>query len=324
MHYLCSAILLENQLYTNLIKRKTIMKQRTIFIYCMTLVLLVGLISCEGGKLEKNLLINLPQLSEEITGTSLADLDALMQKKGYTRWLLEGDDDDFEVYYINGLTVDNTVTLETLGEHINQPLTENATIVAMLGGRDEGVFGVLEMMAFYILPNETSKQYKTLSNNTYSYYTSKFPFVCSATATPEIEQMFQWGAMIADGSEDLSYTNQDLLISNALSCGLITQEVYDRLIQQLEAEQNGNRDAFVEQLSQATGEIVEEYVGYSHAGEHVTMSMLIMLAENEDPFGLTGLPVVHAAWVSDDMKESSIATPLRGKLLPMTNPLIKK
>ena len=121
-----------------------------------------------------------------------------------------------------------------------------------------------------------------------------------------------------------TYTNQDLLISNALSCGLITQEVYDRLIQQLEAEQNGNRDAFVEQLSQATGEIVEEYAGYSHAGEHVTMSMLIMLAENEDPFGLTGLPVVHAAWISDDMKESCIATPLRGKLLPMTNPLIKK
>ena len=54
------------------------------------------------------------------------------------------------------------------------------------------------------------------------------------------------------------------------------------------------------------------------------MSMLIMLAENEDPFGLAGLPVVHAAWISDDMKESSIATPLRGKLLPMTNPLIKK
>ena len=87
------------------------MKQRTIFIYCMTLVLLVGLMICDGGKLEKNLLINLPQLSEEISGTSLADLDALMQKKGYTRWLLEGDDDDFEVYYINGLTVDNTVTL---------------------------------------------------------------------------------------------------------------------------------------------------------------------------------------------------------------------
>ena len=46
------------------------MKQRTIFIYCMTLVLLVGLISCEGGKLEKNLLINLPQLSEEISGAT--------------------------------------------------------------------------------------------------------------------------------------------------------------------------------------------------------------------------------------------------------------
>lgn len=290
------------------------MKQRTIFIYCMTLLMLVGLISCEGGKAEKNLLIDLPQLTEEISGKTLSEIDAILEKKGYIKFYDEVEEGEYVASYINGIANDTTISLEDMFAKLQQ-VTEDATILSFYGPINKDQVLIEEIVAGYIAIKDLEKSYKKVSNNLYSYVTTNYPFVLSSESDGELKQMNQWVGVINADTDELVYSNQDQLLSFILNNGLISEEDYAELKEELAAKQAGDRDAFLDMFSQATGNVQEQFVGVTEG--QLAMGMIFMMEENN--FGLEAIPMFEVAWVPSNGAEWN--APQRVKKFPIYNPL---
>lgn len=291
------------------------MKQRTIFIYCMTLLMLVGLISCEGGKAEKNLLIDLPQLTEEISGKTLSEIDAILEKKGYIKFYDEVEEGEYvEASYINGIANDTTISLEDMLAKLQQ-VTEDATILSFYGPINKDQVLIEEIVAGYIAIKDLEKSYKKVSNNLYSYVTTNYPFVLSTESEGDLKQMNQWVGVINADTDEMVYSNQDQLLSFILNNGLISEEDYAELKEELAAKQAGDRDAFLDMFSQATGNVQEQFVGVTEG--QLAMGMIFMMEENN--FGLEAIPMFEVAWVPSNGVEWN--APQRVKKIPIYNPL---
>lgn len=291
------------------------MKQRTIFIYCMTLLMLVGLISCEGGKAEKNLLIDLPQLTEEISGKTLSEIDAILEKKGYIKFYDEVEEGEYvEASYINGIANDTTISLEDMLAKLQQ-VTEDATILSFYGPINKDQVLIEEIVAGYIAIKDLEKSYKKVSNNLYSYVTTNYPFVLSTESDGELKQMNQWVGVINADTDEMVYSNQDQLLSFILNNGLISEEDYAELKEELAAKQAGDRDAFLDMFSQATGNVQEQFVGVTEG--QLAMGMIFMMEENN--FRLEAIPMFEVAWVPSNGVEWK--APQRVKKFPIYNPL---
>jgi hypothetical protein len=291
------------------------MKQRTIFIYCMTLLMLVGLISCEGGKAEKNLLIDLPQLTEEISGKTLSEIDAILEKKGYIKFYDEVEEGEYvEASYINGIANDTTISLEDMLAKLQQ-VTEDATILSFYGPINKDQVLIEEIVAGYIAIKDLEKSYKKVSNNLYSYVTTNYPFVLSTESDGELKQMNQWVGVINADTDEMVYSNQDQLLSFILNNGLISEEDYAELKEELAAKQAGDRDAFLDMFSQATGNVQEQFVGVTEG--QLAMGMIFMMEENN--FRLEAIPMFEVAWVPSNGVEWN--APQRVKKIPIYNPL---
>ena len=291
------------------------MKQRTIFIYCMTLLMLVGLISCEGGKAEKNLLIDLPRLTEEISGKTLSEIDAILEKKGYIKFYDEVEEGEYvEASYINGIANDTTISLEDMFAKLQQ-VTEDATILSFYGPINKDQVLIEEIVAGYIAIKDLEKSYKKVSNNLYSYVTTNYPFVLSTESDGEFKQMNQWVGVINADTDEMVYSNQDQLLSFILNNGLISEEDYAELKEELAAKQAGDRDAFLEMFPQATGDVQEQFVGVTEG--QMAMGMIFMMEENN--FGLEAIPMFEVAWVPSNGVEWN--APQRVKKIPIYNPL---
>ena len=291
------------------------MKQRTIFIYCMTLLMLVGLISCEGGKAEKNLLIDLPQLTEEISGKTLSEIDAILERKGYIKFYDEVEEGEYvEASYINGIANDTTISLEDMLAKLQQ-VTEDATILSFYGPINKDQVLIEEIVAGYIAIKDLEKSYKKVSNNLYSYVTTNYPFVLSTESDGELKQMNQWVGVINADTDEMVYSNQDQLLSFILNNGLISEEDYAELKEELAAKQAGDRDAFLDMFSQATGNVQEQFVGVTEG--QLAMGMIFMMEENN--FRLEAIPMFEVAWVPSNGVEWN--APQRVKKIPIYNPL---
>lgn len=291
------------------------MKQKTIFIYCMTLLMLVGLISCEGGKAEKNLLIDLPQLTEEISGKTLSEIDAILEKKGYIKFYDEVEEGEYvEASYINGIANDTTISLEDMFAKLQQ-VTEDATILSFYGPINKDQVLIEEIVAGYIAIKDLEKSYKKVSNNLYSYVTTNYPFVLSTESDGELKQMNQWVGVINADTDEMVYSNQDQLLSFILNNGLISEEDYAELKEELAAKQAGDRDAFLEMFPQATGDVQEQFVGVTEG--QLAMGMIFMMEENN--FRLEAIPMFEVAWVPSNGVEWN--APQRVKKIPIYNPL---
>ena len=235
------------------------MKTKIFFTSMALCAVMISLVSCEPTTLgKKNVLINLAELGDEINGKSIEAIEDIISRKGFTKcyeWSRSIEDDFNGTYvYANGIQIDSTWFEDDVTSKINLQEDNACILVVDYSKYNEEIQIVLN--ACYILPNDPVKDYKTLSNNLYRYYSTNYSFKSSTEEPEELVRGYMWYGEIDTDSAYLYYSNDDEFYQFALQAGWLTQEEYNEEMADFGYE---FRKEFVEQLNQPFLSVYEEY-----------------------------------------------------------------
>jgi hypothetical protein len=278
--------------------------------------MMIGFVSCEPTTLgKKNVLINLAELGNEMQ--SLAHMEQMLQRKGFIK--IHEEVEETEEYvdgtfvYTNNIQLDST--LVTAADKIRLQ-TENATILTVNFYGDEHDIEAM-LYACYILPEETTESYKTISNNLYHYYSDKFSYTLYEN-TDNLSQEYRWYGFI----DEKEYNNKDEHYTYIFNKGAITKEEYDKKMADAIEETDGFRKDFVAQIKEPEWGIHESIVASSYQANHEIVNMTLLTMSDENQFSVTEVPIVECLWMGnnyetlDVIKNSNIQnhTAIRDKI----------
>ena len=298
------------------------MQKSVLFIGIVLCAMAMVLISCEPitfGK--KNVLINLAELGENIDGKSVEEIEQILSKKGYAKfydWSYERKDYfNRSCYYSNGISLDSTCFEKDMTSELSL-LEDNACVLVVDYYKEKGQTWV-ELAACYILPNNPTKDYKTLSSNLYRYCSINYPFKASKEEPKELAQGYMWeGDIDTDSSAHLLYSNDDERCKFALQNGWITQEEYNEVITDYEV---GFRKDFLEQLNQPYVEIEEDFEAVSLTQDKFMYAYLVMLTKSDSFFEVDGIMTAECYWVG---REPEPPMPVQKRFVPRGRNISKK
>lgn len=278
------------------------MKTKILFT-CMALcAMIMGLVSCEPTNLgKKNVLINLAELGNEMQ--SLAHMEQMLQRKGFIK--IHEEVEETEEYvdgtfvYTNNIQLDST--LVTAADKIRLQ-TENATILTVNFYGDEHDIEAM-LYACYILPEETTESYKTISNNLYHYYSNKFSYILYGN-TDNLSQEYSWYGFI----DEKEYNNKDEHYTYIFNKGAITKEEYDKKMADAIEETDGFRKDFVAQIKEPEWGIHEEIVASSYQANHEIVNMTLLTMSDENQFSVTEVPIVEGFWIGSHYATLEVIT----------------
>lgn len=264
------------------------------FFTCMALAaMILGFASCEPTTLgKKNVLINLAELGNEMQ--SLAHMEQMLQRKGFIK--IHEEVEETEEYvdgtfvYTNNIQLDST--LVTAADKIRLQ-TENATILTINFYGDEHDIEAM-LYACYILPEETTESYKTISNNLYHYYSDKFSYTLYEN-TDNLSQEYRWYGFI----DEKEYNNKDEHYTYIFNKGAMTKEEYDKKMADVIEDTDGFRKDFVAQIQEAVLGIHEEIVASSYQANHEIVNMTLLTMSDENQFSVTDVPIVECLWIGN-------------------------
>lgn len=234
------------------------MKTKTFFVCMVLCSIIITLVSCEPTNLDKNnVLINLAELGEELKGKSVEEFDQVITGKNFTKCheksFTKGNDFRGNYIYSNGVLVDSTWFEKDITSKISL-LNDKASILIVDYFHIQGQTRI-QLLSYYILPNDPAKDYKTLSNNLYHYYSTNYSYKVSTEDPEELEQGYWWLADIKMDSTQLNYSNDNEWFDTSLQAGWMTQEEYDKKMADCEGR---FRKAFVKQLEKPYLEVIED------------------------------------------------------------------
>ena len=259
----------------------------------MALLGLFLLVSCEPITIgKKNTLINVAELGLELYGTTEANMEKILKRKGFDKIYYENQGEWKTAKYAMGVQLDSTMTEEQLSQKI-EGLQNNATIILVsYRVRNELVY-IQQLNAYYILPENMMANYKTLSNQLYKFHQEQFPFVQSKDDPGEFDCEFIWQGMVHLGEKYYLCSNDDVAVYQAYLLGIISKEEYDTW-KSKKYDPNATREAFVSHIENAL-EVGEIYSG-DNEKDGVSSSGMITTQKNMD-LNIETVPVVSVYWV---------------------------
>ena len=290
------------------------MKTKIFFTSMALCAMMISLVSCEPTTLgKKNVLINLAELGDEINEKSIEAIEDIISRKGFTKcyeWSRAKEDDFIGTYvYANGIQIDSTWFEDDVTSKINLQEDNACILVVDYSKYNEEIQIVLD--ACYILPNDPVKDYKTLSNNLYRYYSTNYSFKSSTEEPEELVRGYMWeGDIDTDSSAHLLYSNDDERYKLALQSGWITQEEYNEVITDYEV---GFRKDFLEQLNQPYVEIEEDFAAASLTQDKFMFAYLVMLNKSDSFFEVDGIMTAECYWVG---REPEPPMPVQKRFVP--------
>ena len=276
------------------------MKARVCVICMVLCAMLMGLVSCEPTKLdEKNVLINLAEFGEKVDGKSVEEIEQILSKKGYAKfydWSYEGGDYfNRTCVYSNGIELDSTCFEKDMTSELSL-LEDNACVLVVDYYKEKGQTWV-ELAACYIFPNNLTKDYKTLSNNLYRYYSTNYSFKSSTEEPEELVRGYMWYGEIDTDSAYLYYSNDDEFYQFALQAGWMTQEEYNEEMADFGYE---FRKEFVEQLNQPFLSVYEEYEAADITQNKFMYAGLLLSEDSDSFFEIDGVMTAECYWVGHE------------------------
>ena len=298
------------------------MKARVCVICMVLCAMLMGLVSCEPTKLdEKNVLINLAEFGEKVDGKSVEEIEQILSKKGYAKfydWSYEGGDYfNRTCVYSNGIELDSTCFEKDMTSELSL-LEDNACVLVVDYYKEKGQTWV-ELAACYILPNNLTKDYKTLSNNLYRYYSMNYSFKSSTEEPEELVRGYMWYGEIDTDSANLYYSNDDEFYQFALQAGWMTQEEYNEEMADFGYE---FRKEFVEQLNQPFLSVYEECEVADITQNKFMYAYLVMLTKSDSFFEIDGIMTAECYWVGHTPTEPPM--PVQKRFAPRGRNISKK
>lgn len=286
------------------------MKTKIFFTSIALCAMMISLVSCEPTTFgKKNVLINLAELGENIDGKSVEEIEQILSKKGYAKfydWSYErGDYFNRTCVYSNGIELDSTCFERDMTSELSL-LEDNACVLVVDYYKEKGQTWV-ELAACYILPNNLTKDYKTLSNNLYRYCSTNYSFKASTETPKELARGYMWYGDIDVDSTYLFYSNDDELYQFALQAGWMTQEEYNEEMADLGYEFRAN---FVEQLDQPLLEVYEEFEAVDFTQNKFMYAGLLLSEGSDSFFEIDGVMTAECYWVGHE-PELPIETPRR-------------
>ena len=278
----------------------------------------LGLAGCEPTTFgKKNVLINLAELGENIDGKNIEEIEKVFSKKGFTlnyEWSITRDDYYNNMrFYSNGIQLDSTWFEDEDSERIVNKVRmqeENACILMVDYYKRKDQIWV-ELVACYILPNDPIKDYKTLSNDLYRYYSIHYPYKTNDKSPKALIQSYNWNGWVIDlHKEEYDYSNVNDNWASALQAGLITQEEYDK--EMSTPYNDGWRNDFLQKISEENIE-VEEYILAINTEEHKhSRSALRDTNQYDTFFDVEGITIAEGSWVGFDTNPWAVADNLAG------------
>lgn len=279
----------------------------------------LGLAGCEPTTFgKKNVLINLAELGESINGKSIEEIDKALSKRGFKlcckKSTIGSDYYSHAMVYSKGIQLDSTLFEEdNRGEIANlvRMQEENACILMVdYYKRTDQIW--VELVACYILPNDPIKDYKTLSNDLYRYYSTHYPSKTNDKSPKELIQAYNWNGWVLDlHKEGYDYSNVNDRWAFALQAGLMTQEEYDKEIST--PYNDGWRNEFLQKISEEYIE-VEEYIQAINTEEEDKICRSALRATNQYDsfFDVEGITIAEGSWVGFDTNPWAVADNLAG------------
>ena len=248
--------------------------------------------SCEPTTFgKKNILVNVAELGLDIYGSTEKNMDKTLKRKGFDKVYYENRGEWKLAKYAIGVQLDSTMTEEQISQKIEE-LQSNATIILISYCVREELVYIDQMNAYYILPENTMANYKTLSNQLYKFYQNLFPFVLSEDDPDEFDVEFLWQGMVNLGETYYDCHNGDVAVEQAYLLGMISKEEYDTW-KANKYDPNATREAFVSHLENASG-AGEIYDG-DNKKDGVESWGMITTEKNID-LKIETVPVVTAYW----------------------------
>lgn len=259
-----------------------------------------------------DVLINLPQLGDSLyticseinanvaslfysVKESLDTIQQIMKRRGFVKFYEEKESSsDYRqgtLFYSNGIQLNSTWFEEDKTNEISQ-LQENACVVAITYYKDGSSPMVFELSVAYILPLAPERDYMTLTKNFYDYYATTHPFQVG-TNNQEVAQFFTWEADVVVDSEELSFSDYDVLFASALQAGIMSQEEYENEISMVRAD--GWHKDFLEQIEQPYLEVWEQ-IEALHAEKGYSVAGLFREKDYSSFFECQGTMVVEGYW----------------------------
>ncbi len=267
----------------------------------------LGLAGCEPTTFgKKNVLINLAELGEKFEGKSIEEIDTELSKRGfklcYEKSRTGGDYYNHAMVYSKGIQLDSTLFEEENREKIanlTRMQEDNACVLVVDYNEEKDQIWV-GLSARYILPNDPIKDYKTLSNDLYRYYSIHYPYKTNDKSPKELIQSYNWNGWVIDlHKEGYDYSNVNDSWASALQAGLITQEEYDK--EMSTPYNDGWRNEFLQKISEEYIE-VEEYIRATNTEEDkLRRSSLIASNQYDTFFNVEGITIVTGFWVGVDI-----------------------
>jgi len=273
------------------------MKTKVFFIYMALCAIMISLLSCEPTSLsKKNVLINLAELGEDIDGKSMEEIEKVISKKGFTRcyeWSYEEEGYFNGMYvYSCGIQLDSTWFGEDVTSKIS--LQEDNACVLLVDYFKKKDQTWVELAACYILPNNPTKDYKTLSENLYRYCSTNYSFKVSTENPEELARGYMWSADIDIDSTLLWYSNAAEQYQFALQAGLMTQEEYN---EEMADYRYKFRKDFVEQLNHSYLAVYEEIEAADLTQNKYMCTGLLMSDDSDSFFEANGIMMAECYWV---------------------------
>lgn len=289
------------------------MKMRGMIMCIAIGAMALGLAGCEPTTFgKKNVLINLAELGENIDGKSIEEIEKVFSKKGFTlnyEWSITKDDYYNNMrFYSNGIQLDSTWFEDEDSERIVNKVRmqeENACILMVdYYKRTDQIW--VELVACYILPNDPIKDYKTLSNDLYRYYSIHYPYKTNDKSPKELIQSYNWNGWVIDlHKEEYDYSNVNDNWASALQAGLITQEEYDK--EMSTPYNDGWRNEFLQKISEENIVVEENILATSAEEDKLCRSALRATNQYDTFFDVEGITIVTGFWVGVDTDPWTVA-----------------
>ena len=283
------------------------MKMRGMIMCIAIGAMALGLAGCEPTTFgKKNVLINLAELGESINGKSIEEIDIELSKRGFklccTKSTTGSDYYNHEMVYSKGIQLDSTWFEEdNRGEIANLVrMQEDNACVLVVDYNEVKNQTWVRLNARYILPNDLIKDYKTLSNDLYRYYSIHYPYKTNDKSPKELIQSYNWNGWVIDlHKEEYDYSNVNDNWASALQAGLITQEEYDKGMST--PYNDGWRNEFLQKISEENI-VVEEDILAINAEEHKHSRSALWVTNQYDTFfDVEGITIVTGFWVGVDL-----------------------
>lgn len=267
----------------------------------------LGLAGCEPTTFgKKNVLINLAELGESINGKSIEEIDTELSKRGFKLCCEKSRTGSYyynhAMVYSKGIQLDSTLLEEENREKIanlTRMQEDNACVLVVDYNEEKDQIWV-GLSARYILPNDPIKDYKTLSNDLYRYYSIHYPYKTNDKSPKELIQSYNWNGWVIDlHKEEYDYSNVNDSWAFALQAGLVTQEEYGK--EMSTPYNDGWRNEFLQKISEEYIE-VEEYIRATNTEEDkLRRSSLIASNQYDTFFNVEGITIVTGFWVGVDI-----------------------